>query len=152
MRFIVALAILFNIMVAQGQRTPGRVGGSVNLPTAHSQAAKKSDSAILSPDEKQQYEEAKKQIPKLTVQDFFVLRATARLAQNAPAMTAKIQTVTPSSSQAEPDVSRFATAVAATNNDPAKALEQMGLTEVEARKIYDQAKRTGKAELKSRRK
>lgn len=152
MRYIMALTILASGILVQGQRTstPGRVGGSVNLPTAQSQAQKNPDTAVLSPEEKQQYEDARKNIPKLTVQDFFVLRAAVGSTQKSTAAAALSENFT--KTEGNSDVSRFAALVAASDNSPEKALQKLGLSQADARKIYDQAKHEGKTELKSRRK
>jgi hypothetical protein len=146
---ITALAIFLFAICAQGQRTPGRVGGSVNNPPSETRTQKQvgpGEISALTPEQKQEFEQTKKQIPNLTVYDFLVLRAAAQSIQ--PTRPAA-EGITPLASPAHDgvEVSALASEVAAKNNDPIAAIQTFGLDQASAKAVYKKAKSKAKAQL-----
>lgn len=153
MRWITTFAIVLATLGAQGQRTPGRVGGSPNPPPAVTRTQKQADAgtvSMLSDEEKQQYAEAQKQIPKLTVRGFLILQAAAKSANKiqggvhtAIADTNK-DTAAP---QQEVNVNNLATQVASHKNDLVAALQALGIKREKALEIRKQSKSEAEAKV-----
>jgi hypothetical protein len=146
---IPSFAVLLIAICAQGQRTPGRVGGTVNNPPAETRTQKQigpGDVSALTPEQKQEFEQAKKQIPNLTVYDFLVLRAAAQSIQQVKPEGGSVNSLT-SSAHGGVEVGALAAKVAANNNDPIAAIAAFGLDPAQAKAVYKKAKSKAKAQL-----
>lgn len=113
-------------------RTPGRVGGSPNNPSAlrprtggEGGVAALDASTALTPEEQKQYSVAQQSVPDLTVYDFFQIEYLSKNLQSRNPAT---------------NLEQLMQRIAAKDKHVVAALEEFGLNKKEAKKMYEEAK------------